>query len=227
MKAIRSDGSQLTSTAAKSTRAVRIVSAVTSANCRAELTSSPLSVSSVPSSVISSMMSYSSSSVTDTSGSPFVSFAACFPKAVRMAVAGPKMDIKKHSDPAVDKASRSLYFFAMLFGSISPIKKIAMVIIIVLIVTAETPHLRVTNIVTSDAITICTIFVPISIVVIALSKLSNTRRAFLALPSPRSRRDFSLTRETDANAPSANAKYAARNMRIIIIAKNDRLPSSI
>ena len=45
----------------------------------------------------------------------------------------------------------SLYFFAMLFGSISPKKNINSVISKVEIVTADIPQIRVTATVTTDA----------------------------------------------------------------------------
>ena len=123
------------------------------------------------------MMSYISSSVTDISGSAFTKRAAKLPMADRTADIGRKMRIKKHSEPATAKDSRSLYFLAMLFGSISPTRKTTMVMIIVLRVTALSPQMRVTLTVTMLAAAMCTMFVQIRILLMARSKLSSTSSA--------------------------------------------------
>ena len=68
--------------------------------------------------------------------------------AVRTADSGVKTRMKKHSDPAVPREKRALYFLAMLFGSISPTKKTTTVVMTVLSVTALTPQRRVTSTVT-------------------------------------------------------------------------------
>ena len=62
----------------------------------------------------------------------------------------------------------------MLLGSISPAKNTTIVVIIVLSETQLMPQSFVTATVTIVAIEICTIFVPMRIVLIALSKLSIT-----------------------------------------------------
>ena len=59
-------------------------------------------------------------------------------------------------------------------GSISPAKNTTMVVMIVLIDTALTPHFLVTARVTIEAAAICTILVQISRVLMARSKLSST-----------------------------------------------------
>lgn len=106
-----------------------------------------------------------------------MAFAAKLPIDDNRADIGRKMRIKKHSEPATANDSRSLYFLAMLFGSISPTKKTAMVIIIVLRVTAPNPQIRVTVTVTMLAAAICTMFVQIRILLMARSKLSRTSSA--------------------------------------------------
>ena len=183
-----------------------MLSTVMSPNSRAELISSPWVSSRAPPSVISSIMSYSSSSVTETSPSLPDNFAAAWPILVRIQEMGENRRIKKHSDPAVARANRSLYRFAMLFGSISPRKNTAMVVTSVPTVTALRPHRRVTCTVTIDAMTRCTILVPIRIVVTARSKFSRTNIAFSALESPRSTAVLILILLTDANAVSATPK---------------------
>lgn len=85
---------------------------------------------------------------------------------------GAKMRIKKHSEEAVARAHRSLYFFPMLLGSISPAKKMATVHTRVPTATQEAPQVRVTSTVTRVAVVIWTIFVPISMAEIAWSKCS-------------------------------------------------------
>ena len=74
--------------------------------------------------------------MTVTSGSPLESFAAPLPMAVRIEESGVKIAIKKHSEFAVAKDNRSLYFFAMLLGSISPMKNTTIVVARVPIATA-------------------------------------------------------------------------------------------
>ena len=213
--------------AARSTRGVRMLSTVTSPNCSAEEIRSPCSESSVPSSVMSSMISYSSSSVTEISPSPLVSFAAPCPIAVSSAESGAKSFISTRIDPAQPSRSFSLYFFPRLFGSISPAKNTTTVVMIVLSETAFNPQRRVTATVTIAATEICTMFVPIRIVVIARSKLSSRYSAFFARVSPRSAAVLILTRETDAMAVSVTAKYMAQNNKTIAMIHGNRLPSSI
>ena len=72
-------------------------------------------------------------------------------------------------------------------------------------------------------------FVPIRMVVIALSKWSKIYSARAADFSPRSARIFSRVRLTEAKAVSARAKYTApsRSSAMMKIGANDRLPSSI
>ena len=139
----------------------------TSENDRAELMSSPRSAVSSPSSVMFSMMSASSSSVTVTAGSLCTRRATALPKAVSRADRGLKSTMKNRSERAVRMASRSAYFLAMLFGSISPAKNTTTVVTSVPAVTAHMPHCRCTATVTSVAIVRCRMFVPISSVVIA------------------------------------------------------------
>ena len=96
-----------------------------------------------------------------------VAFAVC-------GLAGIFRNIKKQSTGAQERARVSLYFFATLLGSISPAKNTTMVVMIVLIDTALTPHFLVTARVTIEAAAICTILVQISRVLMARSKLSST-----------------------------------------------------
>ena len=130
-------------------------------------------------------------------------------------------------DPAQPSRSFSLYFFPRLFGSISPAKNTTTVVMIVLSETAFNPQRRVTATVTIAATEICTMFVPIRIVVIARSKLSSRYSAFFARVSPRSAAVLILTRETDAMAVSVTAKYMAQNNKTIAMIHGNRLPSSI
>ena len=81
--------------------------------------------------------------------------------------------MKKHSKPAVCRASGSLYFFAMLLGSISPRKNTQIVVTIVPIATRERPHVRVTIIVVREPTEIWAMLVPMRIVEMARSKLSS------------------------------------------------------
>lgn len=90
--------------------------------------SSPRSAVSSPSSVMFSMMSASSSSVTVTAGSLCTRRATALPKAVSRADRGLKSTMKNRSERAVRMASRSAYFLAMLFGSISPAKNTTTVV---------------------------------------------------------------------------------------------------
>ena len=229
MNASISSGESSISSAARSTREVSMLSTVVSPNCRAEDMSSPRSSSRLPSSVISSMMSYISSSVTEISGSALTNFAAKLPVADSSFASGFKTDIKKHSEPATANDSRSLYFFAMLLGSISPAKKTTMVITKVLTVTAPgtSGNILVTASVTMLAAEICTIFVQISMLVMARSKLSRTCMALTALGSPRSARILIFTLDTEAKAVSATAKYAAQSKSKTTIVSDNRLASSI
>ena len=174
-----------------------------------------------------SMMSYSSSSVTVSSASPRESRDASAPIFVRTKETGVKRPIKKHSDSAVAKANRSLYFFAMLFGSISAMKNTTTVVTSVPAATAETPYRRVTSTVTYAATVRWRMFVPIRIVVIAFSKWSRTYSAFFARRLPRSARVLTRMRLTEANAVSASAKYTAPSKSSSNIRADDRLPSSI
>ena len=119
--------------------------------------------------------------MTETSGSPRVRFEAAWPMAVSAADRGEKSAMKKRREPAVCRHSRSLYFFAIDLGSISPAKKTTAVVTKVPAVTAEMPHLRVTSTVTMAATVMCTMLVPMRTVGIALSKLSKTNSAPLAL----------------------------------------------
>ena len=112
-------------------------------------------------------MSASSSSVTVTAGSLCTRRATALPKAVSRADRGLKSTMKNRSERAVRMASRSAYFLAMLFGSISPAKNTTTVVTSVPAVTAHMPHCRCTATVTSVAIVRCRMFVPISSVVIA------------------------------------------------------------
>ena len=180
----------LISTATRSTRGVSTLSTVTSPNWRAEEISSPCCSSRLPSSVMSSMMSYSSSSVKDTGVSSGVSFAADWPIQVSRAERGVKTFIRNCSTGPVARASGSLYFLAMLLGSISPAKKTTIVVTMVLIDTALRPHIFVTATVTMEAVAICTILVQISKVLMALSKSSRINSAVFALASPRSAAAF-------------------------------------
>ena len=123
----------------------------------------------LPSSVMFSMMSYSSSSVTVSSGSLGEMRAAAAPIFVKNHEIGENRPIKKYSEPAVASDNRSLYFFAMLFGSISPMKNTTSVVTSVPTVTALMPQRRVTSTVTKAAVVRWKMFVPISTVVIALS----------------------------------------------------------
>ena len=101
-------GGVFTSSAATSTRGVNTRSTVTSPNSSAEWTSSARSSGSSPSSVIVSMMSYSSSSVTVISGSPLAREEKNSPMRESAFASGAKMRIKKHRDGAVARAHRSL-----------------------------------------------------------------------------------------------------------------------
>ena len=130
-------------------------------------------------------------------------------------------------EPAQPRSSFSLYFFPRLFGSISPAKKTTIVVMIVLRETALNPQRLVTATVTMEATAICTMFVPINIVVIARSKLSIRNRAFLARVSPRSAAVLILTREAEAMAVSVTAKYMAQHNKTIAMIHGNRLPSSI
>ena len=94
----------------------------------------------------------------------------------------------------------------MLLGSISPKKKTASVVRIVLIETAFSPQRFVTATVTIEAIERCVIFVPIRIVVIALSNCSRTSSASCAFRFPLSESTFSFGRDAEASAVSATAK---------------------
>ena len=155
--------------------------------------------------------------------------AAKLPSAVNSEASGLRMVMKNHSDPATARDIRSLYFFAMLFGSISPAKNTTRVITNVLIVTApETPgNIRVTASVAIDAADRCTMFVQTRMLVIARSKLSSTCNAFSAFGSPRSARILIFTFDADAKAVSATAKYAAQRTRAITTISDNRLASSI
>ena len=157
------------------------------------------------------------------------SFAAKLPIAVSSVARGLRTVMKNHSEPATASDSRSLYFFAMLLGSISPAKNTTSVITNVLIVTAPlTPgNMRVTASVAMLAAERCTIFVHMSMLVIARSKLSSTFSARIAFASPRSARIFILTLETEANEVSATAKYAAHRISRITTISDNRLASSI
>ena len=101
---------------------------------------------------MSSIISYSSSSVTESSGSLLLSLAAVSPIFASTAEKGRKRPIKKRRLPAQAFASRSGNFLAMLFGSISPAKNTSSVVRIVLTVTTESPQRRVTTMVTSAEI---------------------------------------------------------------------------
>ncbi len=61
---------------------------------------------------------------------------------------GEKTRKKKYSESVVPREMRSLYFLAMLFGSISPRKNMAMVMAMVLHVTTPASQRRVTSTVT-------------------------------------------------------------------------------
>ena len=213
--------------AVTSTRGVRMLSTVTSPNCSAEEISSPCSSSRLPSSVMSSMISYSSSSVTVISGSPLESFAAPRPIAVSSAESGAKSFISTRIAPAQESSSFSLYFLPRLFGSISPRKNTTIVVTIVLRVTKLNPQRRVTATVTIEATAICTMFVPIRIVVIARSKLSSRNSASFARVSPRSAAVLIFVRDAEAMAVSVTAKYMAQNKSMIAMIHGNRLPSSI
>ena len=92
----------------------------------------------------------------------------------------------------------SLYCLPMLFGSISPAKNTTIVVMSVLTETAPTPQRLVTATVTMEAAAIWTMFVPISMVVMALSKFSSTHRALSALLLPRSAASLILVFEAEA-----------------------------
>jgi hypothetical protein len=94
---------------------------------------------------------------------------------------GLKMSMKNRSAPDVARLIRSLYFLAMLLGSISPRKNTAMVVMIVERVTAETPQMRVTCTVTMAAAEMWIMLVQMRMVVMARSKLSDISRARFAL----------------------------------------------
>ena len=115
----------------------------------------------------------------------------------------------------------------MLFGSISPAKKTAIVVRTVLSVTAWRPHLFETVRVTTAAAERCTMFVPIKIVVIALSKRSRISSAICAFLLPDSAIAFSFGLEAEAKDVSVNARYAAHSTRQTASNQGNRLPSSI
>ena len=176
-----------------------------SPNSSAEVMRSPRSESSVPSSVMSSMMSWISSSVTETSGSPLTMRLARLPIAERTAVAGVQILSMIIRGPMKRSARSSLYFFAMLLGSISAKKNTIREVAIVEIVTAESPKRRVTYTVTSDAVERWAMFVQMRIVLIVRSKLSSAVRTEAARSSPWSARVFIFTLEQDARAVSTTA----------------------
>ena len=98
---------------------------------------------------------------------------------------------------------------------------------IVLTETAFRPQRRVTATVTRDAIAMCTMLVPIRMVVTARSKSSSTSSALRARGSPRSAAVFILLREAAAKAVSATPKYAAQKSSAIAMIHGNRLPSSM
>ena len=137
------------------------------------------------------------------------------------------MRIKKHREAAVESAQRSLYLLTRLFGSISPAKKTARVQRIVPSATYPAPQRRVTRRVTSVAVVIWTIFVPIRMVEMATSKLSCTYKALSARRSPRSWAILRRMRPTDMVLVSATAKYAAHPSKTITHNHGNQLSLSI
>ena len=123
--------------------------------------------------------------------------------------------------PAQARLDFSLNFLPILFGSISPIRNMARVMIKVDAVTADSPHLLVTAAVTTDAAAIWAIFVHIRRVVIASSKLSRTYNTFLALPFPLSALTLIFVLETLDTAVSVRAQYAdaINNKQTMIIVR--------
>ena len=103
-------------------------------------------------------------------GSPLVSLLARFPIAARIAAAGLKMVFRITSGRIQRSESFSLYFLAMLLGSISAKKNTKRDVTNVLIVTAPIPHMLVTCTVTIDAAPRWAMFVHIRIVLIVRSK---------------------------------------------------------
>ena len=215
------------SIATTSTLGVSTLSTVTSPNWSAEEMRSPRSSSRLPSSVMSSIISYSSSSVTEIWLSPFVSFAADCPIHVSSLDSGAKIFISTHRTPAQLNASFSLNFLATLLGSISPTKNTTIVVIIVLTETALSPHIRLTATVTTEAVVICTMFVQISRVLIARSKFSITYSARFAWSLPLSAAARIRDLDAEANAVSATASHAAQKSKIAICNHGNLLPSSI
>ena len=165
--------------------------------------------------------------MTETGFSSGVSFAADWPIQVSRADSGAKTFIKKRSMGPVARARGSLYFFATLLGSISPAKNTTMVVTMVLMDTALSPHSFVTATVTIEAVAICTMFVHMSRVLMALSKSSRISSAVFALPSPRSAAALMRLLEQEAKAVSLTAKKAAQNSSSTAIIHGNRLPSSI
>ena len=132
------------SMAQMSTLGVRMLSAVRSPNSRADEMSSLWFSSSVPSSAISSIMSCSSSSVTDTGASFLPCLATFWPIHVRKREMGERTFIRTDRRPAQLRMIFSGCFLPMLLGSISAAKKTTIVVIIVERLTKFSPHLRVT-----------------------------------------------------------------------------------
>ena len=144
--------------------------------------------------------------MTEISASLFVRRDAASPIHASSAESGVNSVIKARRDPEHAFAARSGYFFATVFGNISPAKKTISVVTIVLRETAEMPHRLTTATVTSAEIERCARLVPISMVLIARSKLSIINKACFAAGSPRSEAALIFARDAEANAVSAKAK---------------------
>ncbi len=175
----------------------------------------------LPSSVISSIISYISSSVTETSSRLPAILRVSLPIPDRIAVMGRNTFMSTTRSPAQARLDFSLNFLPILFGSISPIRNMARVMIKVDAVTADSPHLLVTAAVTTDAAAIWAIFVHIRRVVIASSKLSRTYITFWALPFPLSALTLIFVLETLDTAVSVRAQYAdaINNKQTMIIVR--------
>ena len=172
------------------------------------------------------MISYISSSVTDTSSEELLSFRDALPIPDRTKVNGRRSFMSTTRSPEHARLAFSLSLLPILLGSISPAKNMAMVTMKVDAVTAPRPHFLVTNTVTTEAAAIWAILVHIKRVVIASSKLSSTYMTCFALTSPLSSLTLIRFRDTQAIAVSVSAKYAdAMNNKQTMI--SDRLSGSI
>ena len=136
----------------------------------ADCTSSPFSASIAPSSVMFSIISYSSSSVTVDSASTPPSLAAALPSLDSRNETGVHSRISRIMEPAIVREKCSEYFFAMLLGSSSAKKKTITVSTSVAAATASVPHRRVTISVVIAEARMCDRLLPMSSVDSARSK---------------------------------------------------------